>query len=127
MEHTEQCSKAAEQHKQDVYNYVTDWPNHCHNCAGWGGFEYQYDPSAYGMSLGYMTEFDPCPECLEQGVCPRCGKEVWDEDDWDGLVICPECGWDESKPDTVPDKPECDCWIQDPAFRDGVCDEDVPF
>ena len=32
MEHTEQCKQALAEHRDQVLEYVTRWPNHCRVC-----------------------------------------------------------------------------------------------
>jgi hypothetical protein len=114
------------------------WPDYCQTCNGLGGSFYHYDPSPGGVSLGsgFMVEFDECPDCIEQGKCPRCGKidywHSWMEDD---PMICPNCEWNSEHAErlhnyvsltgnkkeiqqqcvdafdmhAIPEKPECYC------------------
>ena len=113
IKHTESCQQAHAQAEATRAAYAAKWPNHCPTCEGHGGHWYSFDPSPSGISLaaGTMEDFDACPDCLEKGVCPRCGQEVWTADDWDGNpVTCPLCGWDEASPDGMPPEAECWCW-----------------
>lgn len=76
-QHTAQCIEAQAAHQQVVDEYNRQWPKHCTTCGGWGGSVSYYDPSPSGVGLspGYMTEYDPCPDCTEQNRCPRCGAD----------------------------------------------------
>lgn len=97
--HTGECwaSMNAEWDKMD--QWVREHPNYCRNCQGMGGFAGSYDPSPAGVSLspGSMQEFDYCQECTEKGICPECGKQMFDPDtsDWSEMLVCPHCNWKE--------------------------------
>jgi len=115
-EHTDQCKKQHVDLQVERARYAAKWPNYCRKCHGEGFTWYTYDPSPAGVSLspGSMEDCDPCPDCIEKGLCPRCGQKVWDGiDDWENNepVMCPLCGWDESEPDSMPPEPECYCWV----------------
>jgi len=119
-EHTELCKQQHTRSSIERARYVARWPEYCIYCEGEGKMCYTYDPSPPGVSLspGYMEDCDPCSECLGQGICPRCGKEVWDYEDWDyedysndDPLTCPLCGWRESNPDCLPAEAECLCWV----------------
>ena len=117
VQHTPDCDEQQARYEQDIAAYVSKWPDYCQKCGGAGYTYYEYDPSPAGVALspGTMTDADPCPDCIEKGKCPRCGKVVFSIEDWDDgePVICPECGWNEEKPDIAPEQPECWCWEQD--------------
>jgi hypothetical protein len=66
-----------------------DAPTPCAACNGTGILDF-----------GDYTE--NCPECLDDGFCPRCDADnsnvvYVDSDDctwaWDGETPCPACGW----------------------------------
>jgi hypothetical protein len=87
---------------------------------------YQDDPSPAGLSLspGFMTFDDPCPECVEEGRCPLCGKET-QFSDYDDVDICPSCGWKYpittdamNAAEIAPEEPECICPEQHIAVED---------
>jgi hypothetical protein len=64
-----------------------------------------------------MYDFDTCPDCIDHGICPRCGKQAWDHDgNDDGESPCPHCQWDPKNPDSCPPEPECGCWMDDIPF-----------
>ena len=113
---TDECKARQAQWEKEIAAYTAKWPHYCRTCNGAGGHWYEYDPSPAGVSLapGTMTDYDPCPDCIEHGKCPRCANEVWTEEDWDdgGPVTCPECGWKEDEPEiyAAPERPECFCW-----------------
>ena len=113
VECTDQCKAQQARWKIVTAEYETAWPSYCRKCDGQGGHGYYYDPSPAGVSLssGQMFDYDPCPECVEKGICPRCGNQVWTEDDFGSdLVTCSACGWKEEDPDAAPEQPECWCW-----------------
>ena len=58
----------------------------CERCGGSGFITYEDDPSGLpGRFL--MTFTEPCPDCLDKGLCPECGTALaWDDK-------CPGCGW----------------------------------
>jgi len=130
IQHTPECKADQAKYEEAVALYVARWPNYCRKCDGRGGTYYQYDPSPAGISLspGYMTDFDPCPDCMEHGKCPRCGNIVWTDDDFDGdPVTCHVCGWNEESPDAAPEPPECECWDIERREFEFNCQDDVEF
>ena len=112
-EHTAQCQRQHVLLQVERAQYAARWPNHCRKCHGEGFTWYTYDPSPAGVALspGYLEDYDPCPDCVEKGICPRCGEQVWTAESWDSgdPVICPRCGWEEAKPDSMPPEAECYC------------------
>jgi len=115
--HTSECDDRFAAWKVEHAAYLERWPNVCQECGGQGGFEYQDDPGDRDCSLsgGTTTFSEPCSECLENGTCPRCGKEAWPDSemfDADELT-CSYCGWADSAPDGLPEVPECLCWEKD--------------
>lgn len=61
------------------WQWAQKWPNHCPKCEG------------HGHSLDGE---DACPNCIEQGCCPRCGKQAWLATvDFDRT--CPFCDWND--------------------------------
>lgn len=108
--HEEQDKSIEDRFDADVQEYTGAWPAHCVKCRGWG-----LHTETYALSVGTMTDICLC-ECVEGGVCPRCGVEplrVHDDaynGDW---CSCVRCGWTESKTEGLPSVPqlsECDCW-----------------
>lgn len=67
----------------------------CQRCNGTGWLFYEDDPSPAGVSLspGMMTFIDPCPDCMEKGICPKCGGVLGEADD-DGNCKCTACDYD---------------------------------
>jgi hypothetical protein len=94
--HLPECNKAFESYEKEVAEYKKKWPNYCRSCGGWSGGFSNYDPSPAGVSLGsgYMTDFDPCPDCYEKGICARCGKQMFNPEEGDDPESCPHCGFD---------------------------------
>lgn len=98
------------------------YPYACTSCHGWGVYAYS-DSVPYGSSNVSMPGEEPCPGCLEQGKCPRCGEEILITEEqletfFDERQTCSECGWDWGSPnhtdDTQPEVPECYCWEVEP-------------
>lgn len=85
--------------------WETRWPNHCTACMGEGGV-------SHPGTLQCPPEWFPCAYCLEQGVCPRCGRQSWGGDD-DLTRPCQHCAWDPGNPDyRPPDPAPCACLIR---------------
>lgn len=113
MMHQSECLKAQAERNALRDAYAEKWPNYCKTCEGAGGRSYSYDPSpsGVGLSAGWFTEFDPCRDCVEKGVCPRCAAKWTDAEN--PPEVCPACGWDARKADAMPPAHECCCWIED--------------
>lgn len=110
----DRCIKDQAKWRTALHTYVSAWPLHCKTCEGVGGIVYRYSPAGVSLAPGTMQGFDPCPDCIEEGVCPRCGEVVFSEEAWDaaGEVTCPDCGWNSETPAACPEQPECLCWIE---------------
>jgi hypothetical protein len=66
-------------------------PNHCRECGGWGGASSPGCSVPYGSTyVPLPDEFEPCSDCLEQGLCPWCMEEIGED-----ATSC-SCGWDEA-------------------------------
>jgi len=110
--------KIMQDYAAEIEKYTSEWPDYCVACGGWGGHYSSYDPSPAGVSLspGYMIEYDPCRVCVEQLICPRCGKETINlvESRGGDTYLCAGCGWKESTTAGLPQDPphytECTCW-----------------
>ena len=112
VEHTEGCLQQGAEIEKLRQEYAAKWPGYCKKCEGCGAFSTQYDPSPAGVSLGpgSMMDCDPCPECAEKELCPRCGGPMpYDDDQPD--KPCASCGWNgyEETPGMPPEH-ECYCW-----------------
>jgi|SRR6266542_7053771 len=105
--HNEACKHAFDGYEQAKAEYERQWPNHCRECNGYGGFSSSYDPSPAGVGLasGWMQDFDTCSACVDEGRCPRCAGSVED----DASVPCARCGWT-ADTSGAPAAPECLCW-----------------
>lgn len=114
MIHSSKCIKARFAHQNLVDEYTKTWPHYCQTCYGWGGQSYRYDPSPRGVSLasGYFEDFEPCPDCIESGKCPRCFQSCDTTQD-----ECPHCHLDFTRPDGLPEPPECLCWMEDNLYE----------
>ena len=128
IKHSPECTKAFEEAEKARAEYRQKWPNFCKNCSGWGGSYSTYDPSPAGVSLGsgFMYDYEPCGDCLEKGICPRCGKESKRmkkamEEGTDDFT-CEHCGWsEEEKTEGMPEEPECWCYYNEklnPQFEE---------
>ena len=75
--------------EESIQAFKAQWPKVCMKCGGLGGFEYMFKPAP---GPGYLMDFEPCPECSDKGICPRCGTENYEE--WvQDEVPCPVCSW----------------------------------
>ena len=117
VNHNEACAAAIARWHAAYKAYADQWPSFCRTCQGWGGHGSSFDPSpsGVGLSAGSFPDFDTCPDCVDQNVCPRCGAtdqlaaeaDFKPEDD-----KCNACGWT-PKDSGVAEQPECLCWIAD--------------
>lgn len=144
INHTNMCITLTTNHRRLKAAFAIYWGDHCKTCNGLGGRVFYYDPSpaGVGLSAGWMQDFDPCLDCIEQGLCPRCGKA---HDFTEGNpLVCPHCEWDSEQaynhhnfisllPDNmtdqciaayrfhaIPDEPECSCYeeLAKPVYED---------
>ena len=117
MTHNNNCVQVNAEWIEATKVYKETWTNYCRVCGGNGGSVSHYDPSSSGISLaaGYLIEYEPCHECSEKGICPRCGldgltsEERGDESTGDGP--CTICGWNQDP--GLCDAPGCWCDEQD--------------
>jgi hypothetical protein len=65
-DHDLECAQETADIRAKYAAYVARWPNHCRHCGGYGSF---YLPGTWTQP----PEYDSCPHCMENGVCPRCG------------------------------------------------------
>ena len=72
----------------------------CRTCGGTGGITSTKNGAHYGAGYWAMDYGEPCPDCVEIGICPRCETEMKEVDD-SGSYCCPKCGWDEATGDIV--------------------------
>lgn len=73
----------------------------CKTCNGTGGIDSVINGAPYGSGHYWPMDYgEPCPDCVEMGICPRCETEMKEVDD-SGSYRCPKCGWDEATGDIV--------------------------
>ena len=72
----------------------------CKKCNGTGEVGRYENGAPYGAGYWPMWVPDVCSDCVEKGLCPRCGKEMKETNDT-GFYRCPYCGWDETNGETV--------------------------
>ena len=102
--HTEQCLQDTAEWERIKNEYESRWPRYCRTCNGWGF-------TGCGIRCDEPWA-DPCADCTEQGRCPRCGHQIYDDPyDWEDDTTCPECGWREGATEGIPEAPECLCWL----------------
>lgn len=119
MEHTQECLDTHRRAEEARTAWGAKWPNYCRGCEGHGGSGGSYDP--IGDGRGHLSMFDPCSTCAENGICARCGTKEAEE----GALCetpCTVCGWDQAKPDGMPQLPDgpCPCYERelDESFRE---------
>lgn len=121
VEHKKGCIELQKMEDRKLYEQA--WPHHCRNCEGWGGHYGSFDPSPAGVSLssGSLVEVDPCPECVEKSVCPRCGvKDEAHVLTGDEFENCTQCDWRWDEDHGMPELDICACEYED-AF------DELPF
>lgn len=108
--HKWRCAEMADDDAYKRLFYIRRFPKYCTHCDGTGMLTYEDDPSPAGVGLspGTMTFEDPCPECVEKGICPRCGNMAWPDDDVEWPQPCKFCNWEEGVPG-VPPEERCRC------------------
>lgn len=84
IEHSAECIRQKETTSQARAAWSAQWPNHCRRCDGYGG-----EWSGHGDD----SDFTDCPDCLEQGKCPRCGTAEAEPDQFVSEK-CHICGFD---------------------------------
>jgi hypothetical protein len=107
--HEKDCFNSQVRANMQRVGYILRWPKFCRNCGGYGNHYSHYDPSpsGVGLSSGYMVDADPCQQCSDRGICPRCADDGFDAETGDH---CEECGWT-IESEGVPEPWECSCWI----------------
>ena len=66
----------------------------CRTCGGTGGITSTINGAPYGAGYWPMDYGEPCPDCVEMGICPKCdSRMVFDVDS--GAYRCPVCGYDD--------------------------------
>ncbi len=89
-------------------------PGACVHCHGEGG-------KSFNGTLEQPPEYVECRHCLEQGLCPGCGKTSKVFKDWTNgegpwapdappVLTCPLCGWAHDGTGSEPEPPNCTCW-----------------
>ena len=79
----------------NTYQFYSErWPDHCQHCGGWGQVSYEDN---HGIPGPGEVVTDTCSYCMDQGKCPRCGKE--DTFPFDDVQVCSNCEWDWNAPD----------------------------
>lgn len=104
MAHTDACLKAQATWSGIQAVYRAAWPEHCKTCYGWGTV-------GHGTPATQWEPGEPpatCSDCVEKGICPRCGKPTLNED-CDSCTSC-DWGYGEAGSEGLPEQPECWCW-----------------
>jgi len=111
---TDECKQRRAEWIKASAEYLGKWTKVCRECRGKGGHVYYDDPGVSDCSLpgGAMPFSELCEKCLEKGICPRCGKLAWFDDEYEqGKIVCPHCGWTEGNSEhSMPEQPECVCY-----------------
>lgn len=103
MHHSAACIAASERLEAANAAYKKEWPDYCRSCGGHGGFSSPGCSVPYGATyVSLPDDYDPCPDCWEDGGCPRCGKEIMSreaaEEGAEIPEVCPHCGWKDGDP-----------------------------
>lgn len=112
MEHTELCVRKTNQRNYERAAYAAQWPKRCKTCNGYGMHVFAGAWVPYGLTSAQLPDDrEPCVDCVEQGLCPRCGGFNPDEEAFcDPEDMCIHCGWKDDGSGGLPDQWECDCW-----------------
>lgn len=115
MEHSQECKKARDEIMRKFKEWENLHPNYCRACNGRGGAYEPGDQVPWGSTVASLPDiFEPCPECVERGICPWCGdggltsEDRGDESTGDGP--CRVCGHDPLTECTP--SPSFDCFCQ---------------
>ena len=109
MKHHPDCVKAEVRYKETLAEYEHQWPHYCTSCGGWGGYSVAGCSVPYGSTyVNLPDETEVCPDCLEEGICPRCGERTMVDQDSDA-EHCTSCGWNWDE-GGAPFPVECYCW-----------------
>ena len=110
MQHTDKCLALQKKYADAIRAWEARYPQYCHTCYG-SGFLETRDSVPYGSTNVTLVGEDPCPQCVEKGICPRCGKFLIFDPDNDEREICVFCKWDEKNGDPRPPDFEgpCEC------------------
>ena len=110
MFHTSDCLKSNLKYEEFYKDWIHRYPNYCASCGGWGATVVVGCSVPYGnTSVNLPDEVDICPDCLEQGICPRCGEHSMVDQDSDA-EHCTSCGWVNGD-SGLPEPPECYCFF----------------
>lgn len=69
------------------------WPNACEECEGKGIRAYTENLAGRGDPPIMESFEEPCPSCLEQDRCPRCGRLMGLNGAEEDAKPCSDCGW----------------------------------
>jgi len=123
LKHSKTCQERMDAIAAAIAAYDAKWPAACKKCGGVGEQTERYDPSPAGVHMGgggYMEDTGPCPECFEEGKCPRCASELTSAEDFEWSKC--DCGWcwttedgpvdDKGKKiEPRPEEDECGCGV----------------
>jgi hypothetical protein len=130
-QHTAHCIQETARSNQAIEAYKRAWPNYCQHCNGEGVITTYEDPSPPGVALGsgFYRFDDPCEQCTEKGLCPRCGSVAWHIVDPTEIpeIPCTTCGWSwgKNEGDVMPAPYECSCYeLAAQAWTESQADQD---
>lgn len=113
MKHTEDCLRLQGKYEQQREDYKKRYPNYCRACGGHGYHAFTENGAPMGAGYWPMQMYEPCPECIEVGLCPGCMQPVFSEYDFEkmdgsGKVYCEQCGWVDDGKHGIEE--EWNCW-----------------
>lgn len=82
--------------------WVRAYPGHCEACVGQGGTAYE-TPCTPDAPAEW--DLDPCGDCIQVGLCPRCGGDYPNDEPLD-YYPCPSCGWNWGRSEAGDDWPK---------------------
>lgn len=124
--HTSWCLTHWAEFLVNVQSFTAIFPNYCKECGGTGGLTTR-DSVPYGSGNVTMEGEEPCGHCLDEGICPLCGKK----DGWIEYIPSTEnsytekcsCGYDSSN--VKLHAPEFECYCYDLEAREAHEEFDV--
>lgn len=108
--HTPRCVEL--QNSAAAYRILN--PDHCATCHGWGFLNMGHDIVEFWGAMTSTPDLrEPCSDCADKGLCPRCGKvaELWAGKFDEETLPCVYCGFEYEVTDGEPER-ECECWME---------------
>jgi hypothetical protein len=113
--HTESCYNNIVITEKARADFRAKWPKSCLKCQATGWISWTENGAPFGEGYWPMPMTDICPDCIEKGICPRCGFTGSLNEE--GTECC-DCGWTSETTDPMPDEPACSCDGRTPSAHE---------